>query len=172
MDAGVSRGLTHTHILCTHTRTPSRWYSTTVAPPCGLLTSNFKHHTTVVASPSCQPHRKWLDATQTSQYFPYAQLLHDLHCALEPFTHSSNISVNRPFYFIQIGTQKGGQDIFRMWWELTRLSTCLCLLMLIHCSPRAGKKNDLLQVSFLLHTEGFSCLAKFGRLCLCSCAYG
>lgn len=38
--------------------------------------------------------------------------------------------------------------MFGMWRGLTGLSTCVCLLMLIHFSPHAGKECDFLLLFF------------------------
>ncbi len=40
--------------------------------------------------------------------------------------------------------------MFGMWRGLTRLSTCWCLLMLIHFLAHAGKKWDFLASTFLI----------------------
>lgn len=56
---------THTHA---HTRGSyaSSWRSdgTSRLHPQAILKAKFKHHTTGLAPPSCQPHRKWSDVTR------------------------------------------------------------------------------------------------------------
>lgn len=60
--------------------------------------------------------------------------------------------------------------MFEMWRGLSGLSTCWCLLMLIHFLAQAGKKHSFLPCPLLISFSCFSIL-HFAKLTYFSCTY-
>ena len=77
---------------------------------------------------------------------------------------------DRLFLKVSNKDREGEQDMFEMWRGLSGLSTCWCLLMLIHFWAQAGKKQSFLPCPLFTRLSCFS-ISRFARLTYCRCTH-